>query len=225
MSEEHHGSKGTGMYAFQIASAIICAGLMVVTVIWWAGILFPPPANQANAYEIDYPDRELHVARAQNVNLAAAQVAWPAGGMPSIRDREKLAHNRELLKSNPSALTKVAYVDTTDSVRTRPSAPKVELPLPNLLATADIARGEVVAKKCLSCHTFGLGGSDSTGPNLWNVVGDARARNADFNYSPAMVELKCLASRAMVSANGVPLQERTTNRITLFETTDLPQSA
>jgi cytochrome c len=55
-----------------------------------------------------------------------------------------------------------------------------------LLASADLARGETVAKKCLSCHTFGNGGKDSTGPNLWDVVGAERAAKAGFNYSDAM---------------------------------------
>jgi cytochrome c len=64
----------------------------------------------------------------------------------------------------------------------------VVVPLPNLLAGADLARGQTVAKKCLSCHTFGMGGKDSTGPNLWDVVGAQRARTAGFKYSTAMAE-------------------------------------
>jgi cytochrome c len=187
MSEEHHESSGAGMYWFQICGGLTAAAILIIGAVWATGILFPPPPNQATAYEIDYPDRALAEARAQNVNLAAVQVTWPFG-MSDVRKRELLAHNRDLLKSNPAELKKVSYVDGPASVRSAPAAPVIEVPFPNLLAEADLGRGQVVAKKCLSCHTFNNGGRDSTGPNLWNVVGDTRARNANFKYSSAMAE-------------------------------------
>jgi len=187
MSESHHKSTGAGMFWFQVVCSLSLAAIMVVSANWAANILMPPPPNQDNAYEIDYPERDLDVARSHNVNLAAVQRSWPYG-MDSQREKELLAHNRDLLKSNPSALTKVAYVDNTEAVRITAKVAVPDVPLPNLLAAADLARGETVAKKCLSCHTFGLGGKDSTGPNLWDVVGADRARNADFKYSTAMIE-------------------------------------
>ena len=187
MSEEHHESSGLLMYGFQIGSGLACAVVLIIAGIWATGILFPPPPNQANAYEIDYPDRELAEARAQNVNLAAVQVSWPFG-LSDVRKRELLAHNRDLLKSDPSALRNVSYVDSVGTTRATPAAPVIEVPFPNLLAEADMERGQVVAKKCLSCHTFNSGGRDSTGPNLWDVVGNDRARNPSFKYSPAMAE-------------------------------------
>ena len=185
MSEEHKKSTGAGMYAFQICSGLIAAGLIIVSVDWAGDILIPPAPNQEMAYEIDYPERELDAARARNVNLAAVQVTWPMG-MDSVRKKELLAHNRDMLKRNPSALTKVAYVDTASTTRAVDRAPVVVVPLANLLASADLARGETVAKKCLSCHTFGNGGKASTGPNLWDVVGAERAGKPGFNYSDAM---------------------------------------
>ena len=185
MSEEHHESTGAGMFAFQICSALTVVGLLIVSVDWASDILLPPAPNQEMAYEIDYPERELDAARARNVNLAAVQVTWPLG-MDSVRKKELLAHNRDLLKHNPSALSKVSYVETASTARTVDRAPVVVIPLANLLANADLARGQTVAKKCLSCHTFGNGGKDSTGPNLWNVVGAERAAKAGFNYSDAM---------------------------------------
>jgi cytochrome c len=185
MSEEHHKSTGGGMYAFQICSALTVAALLIISISWASDILIPPAPNQEMAYEIDYPGQELDAARARNVNLAAVQVTWPMG-MDSVRKKELLAHNRDMLKHNPSALSKVPYVESASTGPAVARAPVVELPLPNLLASADLARGETVAKKCLSCHTFGNGGKDSTGPNLWNVVGASRAANPSFKYSDAM---------------------------------------
>jgi cytochrome c len=68
--------------------------------------------------------------------------------------------------------------------RPAPAAP--EVPLPTRLASADIGRGENSAKKCAACHTFDKGGRNLVGPNLWGIVGRAKAAVAGFNYSAAM---------------------------------------
>jgi cytochrome c len=58
--------------------------------------------------------------------------------------------------------------------------------LAQLLASADIAKGEKVAKKCAACHTFDDGGANKIGPNLFGVVGRSTAQVAGFNYSSPM---------------------------------------
>lgn len=55
-----------------------------------------------------------------------------------------------------------------------------------LLASADIAAGERVAKKCVSCHTFDAGMGDMTGPHMWGVLGRTAGAIPGFNYSSAM---------------------------------------
>ena len=61
-----------------------------------------------------------------------------------------------------------------------------EQPLEARLATSDPKRGETTAKQCIACHTFEKGGPNRVGPNLWGVVGRAKAAVAGFNYSAAM---------------------------------------
>jgi len=69
----------------------------------------------------------------------------------------------------------------------QPAAP--EKPLPVRLASADPAKGEDVAKKCASCHTFNQGGPTRVGPNLYGVLGRAKASVAGFAYSDALKKL------------------------------------
>jgi cytochrome c len=71
--------------------------------------------------------------------------------------------------------------------RTDQKAPaEPEVPIEQLLAKADLGRGENSAKKCAACHTFNKGGRNLVGPNLWGIIGRPRASEAGFNYSAAM---------------------------------------
>src|SRR5689334_4687644 len=60
-------------------------------------------------------------------------------------------------------------------------------PLAPLLASADPAKGEALAKKlCVACHTFNEGGKSGVGPNLYGVVGAPHGHMEGFNYSAAL---------------------------------------
>jgi cytochrome c len=64
------------------------------------------------------------------------------------------------------------------------NAPAV--PLPVLLAKADVHKGEGFAKVCAACHNFQKGAGPKVGPPLWGVVGRPVASIANFDYSDAM---------------------------------------
>jgi len=55
-----------------------------------------------------------------------------------------------------------------------------------MMASATVERGQNTAKQCLACHTFEKGGPNRVGPNLYGIVGRARASEPGFNYSAAM---------------------------------------
>ncbi len=62
-----------------------------------------------------------------------------------------------------------------------------ELPLPNLLAKADVKAGEALFAKCKACHTAEQGGANGIGPNLYGVVGEAvAAGRGGFAFSDAL---------------------------------------
>ena len=61
-----------------------------------------------------------------------------------------------------------------------PAAPAAIEPISKLLASADPAKGEAVAKKCQTCHDFTKGGPNEVGPNLWGVIGREAGRDEEL---------------------------------------------
>jgi cytochrome c len=58
-----------------------------------------------------------------------------------------------------------------------------------LLASASAESGARTFKKCKSCHTPEKGGKNKVGPNLWDVVGKAKASAPGFKYSGVLAGL------------------------------------
>ncbi|MGI9351702.1 MAG: c-type cytochrome [Rhizobiaceae bacterium] len=59
-------------------------------------------------------------------------------------------------------------------------------PVNALLASADVAAGEKVFKKCAACHTNEDGGGNKVGPALYGVVERPVASAGGFSYSAAL---------------------------------------
>ena len=55
-----------------------------------------------------------------------------------------------------------------------------------LLASANVADGEKVFKKCAACHSIAKGGGNKIGPALWGVLGRKAGSVSDYKYSKAM---------------------------------------
>lgn len=66
------------------------------------------------------------------------------------------------------------------------SAPAEFVPSLPMIAAADPMKGQNIAKKCLTCHSFDKGGPNKVGPNLWNIVGNKKAHAEGFAYSDAI---------------------------------------
>ena len=79
----------------------------------------------------------------------------------------------------------IVVPEKTPSGAAKPAEDKQQ-PIEQLLAKAEVGRGENSAKKCAACHTFNKGGRPLVGPNLWGVVGRPKASEAGFNYSAAL---------------------------------------
>jgi cytochrome c len=63
-----------------------------------------------------------------------------------------------------------------------------EVALGTLLAAASADRGASAVRKCQSCHNFGEGEPNKTGPHLYDVVMRPEGSVPDFAYSDALKE-------------------------------------
>ena len=78
----------------------------------------------------------------------------------------------------------IAVAEKADAGAAGPAV--ADEPIEKLLASATVEKGENSAKKCAACHTFAKGEPNKVGPNLYGVVGRAKAAVPGFNYSAAM---------------------------------------
>lgn len=89
----------------------------------------------------------------------------------------------------PVTLAKAGYTlpgGTAEGAAPAAAAAEKAVPLPELLAKADPAKGQAATKVCLSCHSFEKGGAAKVGPPLWGVVGRPVASVAGFAYSDSL---------------------------------------
>jgi len=63
---------------------------------------------------------------------------------------------------------------------------KPKLTFEELLAIASIEDGKKVSSKCTACHGFNSGGNNRIGPNLWGILGKAKAEANGFKYSDSL---------------------------------------
>ena len=68
-------------------------------------------------------------------------------------------------------------------------AEKPKLTFEELLAIASIEDGKKVSSKCTACHGFNSGGGNRIGPNLWGILGKAKAEASGFKYSDSLMGL------------------------------------
>ncbi|HEU4498151.1 MAG TPA: c-type cytochrome, partial [Sphingomicrobium sp.] len=57
---------------------------------------------------------------------------------------------------------------------------EAEQPIAFYLATADVAKGEAVFKKCAACHNADPGGANALGPALFGTMGKPLAAHPGF---------------------------------------------
>ena len=81
-------------------------------------------------------------------------------------------------------VTSVSTTTTTETTSASSSSGSGEIMA--LLASASVADGEKVFKKCAACHSIAKGGGNKIGPALWGVLGRQAGSVSDYKYSKAM---------------------------------------
>ena len=98
---------------------------------------------------------------------------------------ESLFHSE--VPETPGYAIAAAEASSGESTSTEAAGPAYQ-PITGLLASADVAAGETVAKKCASCHSFEKGGPNKVGPDLYGIVERPIASHEGFSYSAALTE-------------------------------------
>ena len=80
----------------------------------------------------------------------------------------------------------VANVSTATTETTSISSSVEPGEIMALLASASVADGEKIFKKCVACHSITKGGGNKIGPALWGVLGRKAGSTANYKYSKAM---------------------------------------
>jgi len=114
--------------------------------------------------------------------IAAAVLTAGVLAMLSGFVAELLYHPHVELEENAYV---VAAAESGAAPMAAAEAPALE-PIGPLLAAADAANGEKVAKKCTACHSFDEGGANKIGPNLYDLVNRPIASHEGFGYSDAL---------------------------------------
>ena len=78
----------------------------------------------------------------------------------------------------------VSTTVTTESTSTSSNTSSGEIMA--LLATASVADGEKIFKKCAACHSIAKSGGNKIGPALWGVLGRQAGSVSDYKYSKTM---------------------------------------
>jgi len=68
-------------------------------------------------------------------------------------------------------------------------APSADGTVLALLAAADAGAGKKAFRKCKACHSVDKGGAHKVGPNLWDVVGRAKAGAQGYRFSGVLAGL------------------------------------
>jgi cytochrome c len=114
--------------------------------------------------------------------LTAMIVAMVAGVLASQIVRPHRLHE-------PVYLPPGAEAGAGAAATAAPTAAAIE-PIEPLMAKADPARGQQLARACVQCHTFEKGGANKIGPNLYGIMEENIAAVPGYQFSPALLAHK-----------------------------------
>ena len=124
--------------------------------------------------------------------LGVVWVVWGSifvGNLLIPTDEPEVPAALKLVKTGPAPSAPAPATPAPSAPATGTGGPSGEGTVAALLAAADAGDGKKVFKKCKACHTADEGGAHKVGPNLWDVVGRAKAGAAGYRFSGVLTGL------------------------------------
>jgi cytochrome c len=116
------------------------------------------------------------------LNKIAAAVLFSLLLVLGVKNAAEIIY--ETHEANPKSFVVEGVAAEGETAEAAPA--EAAVPLPVLLAKADVAAGEKQSKKCAACHNLQEGAGAKIGPDLYGVVGRKVASAPGFAYSAAM---------------------------------------
>lgn len=122
----------------------------------------------------------VHFSFLEKLGTSVLLVAWLVWGSITI--------GNALVQTNDKGVDalRIAGAEEPKAAAGQPAAAEAADTAMTLLATANAKDGEKTYGQCKACHTADKGGKNAVGPNLWDVVGRAKAGGGGFAYSSAL---------------------------------------
>ncbi|MCH7693275.1 MAG: cytochrome c family protein [Proteobacteria bacterium] len=124
--------------------------------------------------------------------LIAVWLVWGSiivGDLLIPADEPDVPAALKVVKTSPAPSAPAPATPAPSAPATGTGGPSGEGTVAALLAAADAGDGKKVFKKCKACHTADKGGAHKVGPNLWDVVGRAKAGAAGYRFSGVLAGL------------------------------------
>ena len=124
--------------------------------------------------------------------LVVVWVVWGSifvGNLLIPTDEPEVPAALKLVKTGPAPSAPAPATPAPSAPATGTGGPSADGTVLALLAAADAGAGKKVFKKCKACHSVDKGGAHRVGPNLWDVVGRAKAGAQGYRFSGVLAGL------------------------------------
>ena len=137
----------------------------------------------------------MNILFLQKLGAIVLIVVWVVWGSITVgnllipTDEPEVPAALKLVKTSPAPSTPAPSAPAPSAPATGTGGPSADGTVLALLAAADAGAGKKVFKKCKACHSVDKGGAHRVGPNLWDVVGRAKAGAQGYRFSGVLAGL------------------------------------